>query len=321
MGRQSLRTRAARSSGASDLIQDRVAAVDAMNPAMRKKFKAVEQEINDARANNLRFYHQLGGICADIREKPDEYRGKNGESGFALLERALATQARTLRKAAAFFREYTVPQLTRLLGLYHTETKFQLHWGHVTYLLGISKIETREKLENEAVEKMWDPSALHSVIKRRSTGRGNQASAHGRTHVLPATVPAQVRQIASVSKTWLDKQQNVWNGDKVSAFANVMNLPPEEMDDEMLDTLVSMKETMEGIAAEAHENVNRVKRIIEHVRGCVERVKRDRDAAAAAEASANNVGRRNARSVDLDAPEVPAPRTTARRGRQPVGAK
>src|SRR5690606_7055184 len=129
-------------------------AIEQMSAPLRRLFTSIEKSVSDLRAQNLKYYHAIGTLCERIRQNPEQYVGKDGTPGLKLIEQALSTQARTLRKAAAFAREYDEEQLNRLIAMQHPETKFQLNWGHVSFLLTVPTAERRERFAQEAVEKM-----------------------------------------------------------------------------------------------------------------------------------------------------------------------
>lgn len=296
MGRQSLKTRAERSGSATkkkkrtvkSMTAERTGAIEQMNSKLKRKFTKIEKSVNDLRADNLRYYWQIGAICEEIRENADQYLGKDGTPGLKLIEQALSTQARTLRKAATFARLYTESQLEDLISLYHSETNFQLHWGHVSFLLTLPTEDKREKYAQEAVEKMLDPPALHDLIKKRTKRSGG----HGRKHEMPKTVPAQIRQIITICRQWTGKNDGVWNGEEESVFGNIMNLPPEEMEPDMVEQMDEIAELMQSIADSASENVGRATRAKEHLEATIQ--KRDEQEAAETESG------RQTRAIDLD---------------------
>lgn len=295
MPRQALAERAKRRRP-SAIVAERVSALDQMNGPLKRKFSMIEKSVNDLRADNLRYYHTIGKICEEIREKPDVYVGKDGTSGLKLIEQALSTQARTLRKAAMFAREYDDPQVEQLIGLVNTETKFQLHWGHVSFLLTLPTSEKREKFAQEAVEKMLDPPALHDLIKKRTKRSGG----HGRTHEMPKTISAQIRQILTICRQWVGKNTDVWNGTEESVFSNILNMPPDEMEPDMLEQLDEIKTLMADIAEQAEGNVGRTERVREHMETAIKR----RDAEAA---QAEATGRQR-RALDLSDETATTPR-------------
>jgi len=290
MGRQSLKERARRKGPTpAKITQARSAAVEQMNSKLKRKFNQIERQVNDLRAENLRYYHKIGAICEDIRENPDEYVGHDGTPGLKLVENALSTQARTLRKAATFAQTYDEDGLQELIDLYHTETNFQLHWGHVSYLLTLDTPEKRRTWAIKAVENMWDPPTLHEKIKKNS----NRGGGHGRKHEMPKTVPAQVRQILTLCRQWAGKQETVWAGDEdANVFSNVLNHPPDEMTEDLRDDLVEVKELMAKIAEGAAANGETVDRVLEHVNGCL--------ATRAEREAAEQGSGKSARSIDLD---------------------
>lgn len=286
MPRQSLRARSTRSKAIS-IIADRSEAILQMNGPLKRKFVTLERSVSDLRAENLRYYYRIGQICEEIRQKPDMYSGKDGTSAIKLIERALSTQARTLRKAAAFAREFTQRQLDQLIGMVNTETNFQLHWGHVSFLLTLPTHEKRQQFAAEAVEKMLDPPALHDLIKKRT----KRSAGHGRKHEMPKTVAAQIRQILTFCRQWVAKNDEVWNGDEESVYGNIMNMPPEEMEPDMVEQLEEIKTLMTSISESAEANVAKTARAKEYIDQKIKRRQADEEAAA-------TVGRQS-RSIDL----------------------
>ena len=284
MGRTSLRTRADRKSSGSvkALAKARVEAIEKMPPALRARMTRVESAINDAVADNLRFYWNIGVICAEVRDSPETFTGSDGTPGLKLIEEALSTQARTLRNAMRFAEMYTREDLEWLIALENTETKFKLHWGHVTYLMSVQDAEKRTKFTEQAVEKMLDPRALHDLIKKRT----NRSGGHGRSHEMPKTVPAQLQQICNVSRAWVAKSTTVWNAEDVDApsvFGNLLMLAPEAITDEMVELAEDMLTVMTELSAAAAKNVTDGTRVLEYMREAA--VARQR-AAAAEEAAA-----------------------------------
>jgi hypothetical protein len=292
MGRQSLKDKSDRSADSpKKMIAQREGAVEQMNSALRRKFNKIERSVNDLRAENIRYYHKIGKICEEIRSDPDRYVGNDGTSGLKLIEQALSTQARTLRSTARFAELYGDEEVEELITMYHTATNFQLHFGHVRYLLTLSTAAQRRKYAIEAVEKMLDPAALHTLIKKRQ----QRGEGHGRPHAVPKTVAAQIRQVLAISQQWQRKNESVWNGDGEednNVFTNVLNTPPDELDQEMLDNLRQIKVLMGQISESATENTGLTGRVIEHVQGVL--------TTREAEEESQETQGRSQRAIDLD---------------------
>lgn len=266
MARQSLLTKATRRKPA-EITASREDAIGLMNSALKRQFQVVEKSVNDLRAENLRYYHKIGEICEKVRNDPGTYVGKDGTSAMKLIERALSTQARTLRKAAMFAQMYDQAQLEALIGLTNPENKFQLHWGHVSFLLTVTKVERREQFAQEAVQKMLDPAALHDLIKKRTQRGGG----HGRKHEMPKTIAAQIRQMLTLCKQFMGKHTDVWNGEDESVVSNLLNAPAAEIDQEMVDQLREVITLMQEVSDGAGENVSSLERAWEHMNAALER--------------------------------------------------
>ena len=256
MGRASLQTRAVRGR-AAEILNSRKDALKGMNPALRTQFDALETEFSSTRDDNLNFYHRIGRICNTVREKPETY----GEDALRMLEQALSTQARTLRRAAQFATVYEDRELEFLLGLKHPDTGFQLHWGHVGYLLSLATETERTRYAEEAVAKMLDPPALHKLLKKR---RGKKQD-HGRTHNVPPTPAAMIEQILRFTKQWNAKHLEVWRSKEHDVLPKISQLPLDDLDNELLENLRELLEEIELMAESSRKDFEQLQRTIEHV--------------------------------------------------------
>jgi len=248
------------------ITKARTDALSHMNAQLRRKFNRLEKTMNDLRSENIRYYWRIGTLCNEIEADETKYLGNNGEKGLKLIEQALSTQSRTLRKAMQFAGLYSEEQMEGLISWENTDTNFRLNWGHVGFLLTLNTEAQREKYAEEAVEKMLDPNALHDLIKRRF----NRAGAHGRTHAMPATVPAQIRQMHNVCRTWIGKNDNIWNGSAESVFSNVMSVPVGEVETPMLEQLEETRTFMQSIASAAEDNLEKIDRAAEYLRAALD---------------------------------------------------
>ena len=256
------------------VVQQRAAAVAQMSHQLLKKFRRLERTLNDMRSANIRYYWDIGRICREIRDNA-KYVGKDGENGLRLVERALSTQARTLRKAMQFADLYDEEAVRRLVNLRNDETGFRLNWGHVGYLVTLEAREQRERFAQEAVEKMLDPSTLAELIKRRTERSGG----HGRRHVMPPTVQAQLSQMLKVCRTWQAKNDTIWNGAEESVFGNLMTLPPEEVEEHMLEQLSELRTFMLTIQESAAANSGRIVRAMTYLQEALASQESDAEAA------------------------------------------
>lgn len=304
MGRTSLAERARRSATPAAAIQARKDAIALMPDKLRKKMQKIEKDLGGSRADTLRYYYHLGGDVLDIQNDEESYQGTDGTSGLVLLERALSTQARTLRRAALFATKFTEKELERLIKLYNKDTKFQLHWGHVNYLLTVLDKEKMWDFATTAIKRLLDPPALYELIKKAERRR----KGHGRNHVLPASYSGQVRQIRTVTQTWNNKAEQVWDGEETSAVANLLVVPAEEVNDELITMLVETEQNLRQNAEKAITMADKFARIIERARGINEEKKQK----AAEAAQQHSRAGKESRIIDLDTDDEPP---AARSGR------
>jgi hypothetical protein len=274
---------------AAQIVQAREEALQMMNKELRKKFNIIQRQLDEGRQTTLRFYYDLGKLCTEVQDDPDKY----GESAMRLLEQALAIHARQLRKAASFTQAYTKEALQELLELHCDKTGFQLHWGHVSYLLILKTPDKRRMWAKRAVRGLWAPPELHRRIKEHYGPA--VTSPHGPTFKLPPTVPSKIRQIRDDTEKWLAKQRQAWNGTEINAFHDIMSAPPETWTPEMIEDLRVARAAMEGMRDEATENMRRLDELITHASSCYEATLQRREA----EAAATGAGRRHTRSIRM----------------------
>lgn len=260
MGRTSAKNIADRRKVVAKVTRERETALNDMPQKLRTKFRRIEKQVNDVRVENLQYYYQIGQLYVEVREHPDDYRGKSGKAGLVLLQEALSIHARTLRRAAKFADLYDDEALVELIELKEPSTGFCLHWGHVAYLLTVEDANKRHKFAEEAVKKLLDPPALHKHIKEKMGRDGG----HGRGHAMPKTIAAQVRQIVTICQQWLAKDEQIWNGEEESVFGNVLNAAPDELTPEIVADLFEVRRLMEAIADKAQENIGMATRVHEH---------------------------------------------------------
>lgn len=277
-----------RQRNARAMAADREAAFEQMNGQLKKKCRKIEKMITDTREQNLRFYHGLGSEVHDVRADPEKY----GIDGMTQLERALSTQTRTLRKARQFFEDYDSELLEELISLVHEDTGFRLHWGHVTYLLGLNTKKQKSDWAKRAVRNLWDPPALHAQIKDRFPDRGRGG---GRPHKLPPTVHLQIRQMMEVARNFINKRR-LWNDPDENVFENVMQEPPDELVELDKENLEATKSYLETIVREATDMIQQVDECIVRVEQVFEARTKAAEEAAEREADAG----RAHRSINLN---------------------
>lgn len=264
-----------------------------MNKPLLSKFKDLEGRCNNLQAENIRFYHGLGELVLEIKKDPGKYVGNDGTEAMELIEKALFTQARTLRHCASFATAYTAAEMEDLATMHHNDTNFHLHWGHIKLLLTVTDKKKREEFADEAVSRMWDPGTLHDRIKK-AEGR---VEGHGRKHTLPHSIEAQVRQFLEKSKEWMGKQKAVWNGTDVNVFTNINDAPKGQLTPEVLEGLNELHELMLDMADAATANVGHIERAVTHVTAIVQEKQ-------AANVNKRAASTRSRRDIDLAGAET-----------------
>lgn len=270
------------------IADERSEAIGAMNGKLKRKFRRIEKMFTDTREANLKFYYALGRELIEARDNPEDYE----RNALGKLDRALATQKRTMRKARQFAELYTAPQLEVLLQLVHVETGFRIHWGHLSYLLGLNTERQRAEWAVRAVRYLWDPPALHAAIKRRFPDRGVGG---GRPHKLPATTHLQIRQMMEVARNFVNKRR-LWNSDDENVFANILNEAPDQLEEIDLENLEAAKEYINRIATEVLEMSIQLDACISRVKNVFE----VRDENVVKEAEQEAVAGKQHRVIDLD---------------------
>jgi len=291
MGRTSAAARVGRS--AKLIATEREANIAGMNAATKKKFTKLSKMIGDTREANLRFYHSIGSELLDIEEDQDKYT----HDGYRLMIASLSLDARVLNKAKNFADSYDAKQLTALIKLKNKDSEFQLHWGHIDYLLTLNTEKQREMWADKAVNKMWDPPELHDHIQLRYNRGDSDKDAGGRPHKLPAKVSGQIRQIKEHARNFVYKANNMWNGEEYNVFANILAEPIDELTDVDLENLEELIELL----PEIKRLTTQLKPLTVHAAKHVSKVLADRAAAEAKLAEAEENAGRESRLIELGA--------------------
>lgn len=210
----------------SQALADSQAAIKEMCPALRQKFKQLQVDFVHHTQATILFLHNLGTQALEIKERPEDFltekQKHNGVDPLDLIRRASSAGAgfETLKKAMQFAATYDKEAVQRLLG-YRSKTieDFRILWGHIIYLLSIEDDPTRLRFERDIVTNMWTPQDLHNAIVRFY---GGARAGGGRPLGIPKTVDKQLEQIREMSRLWIKRHTDVWNGKAHSVYTNVM---------------------------------------------------------------------------------------------------
>ena len=250
MGRSQAAQKAARqATNVDDVIKKRKAAVEQMNPALRKVFEDIDQSLAVQKADAVRFYHNLGKKVMAVQDEPEKYAGADGTSGFKLLQQAMNLHKRTLQATAQFARTIDDDEMVALCGLYDEATNFSLHWGHMSFLMMVTSKAERLRFAKEAIRQLMQPAALYELIKQAQGGPKHG----GKPHQIPDTVDKQVAQVAKLSRQWVTKDEEVWHGDKNNILTNIMNMPEADLSEALLLHLQEVGQCCETMAERTDE--------------------------------------------------------------------
>lgn len=254
---------------ANAMTRDREAALEQMNPNLRHVYDAVARQVDAAAVSNIMFHHQVGRLVKEVRESPADYAGFDGTSGFELLERALVTNARTLRRAATFAAEYTADEATALADMQNPQNGFRLTWSHVNVLLSCDTAAQRARFATDAVEKCWDPKQLHENIKTANGRTGG----HGRPHGVPETIEGQLRQFLQATTVWNTKFTEVWAaGDEGgnNIFTNLDEAEDGEWTPEVCASITGLHGQLQAMIANLNTLKPQAKKAMSKARRLVE---------------------------------------------------
>lgn len=244
-----------------ELALQRELAISAMSDNLRAVFTTIEGQLDDLKAQNIMQYHRIGNLLNSVSTRPDEYATLNGKDGVSVLAKALNMEKRALRFALQFYSCYNDEQLTELLQLRNEHTNYRLNFGHVKYLMSVTDVAKRSEYTIQAVAESLNPMDLHELIKRRE----GRAAGHGRSHTLPTSLTAQLGQILTFSRNFVNKQENVWNGQTVSVFMNMRNAEASQLTQEHVEMLQEIAELMQRMQVYAAGNVPLCVELISHI--------------------------------------------------------
>lgn len=253
-------------------LSARKAIIAEMNPALKSVCAELQGSLVDRIEDNIRFYHNIGKRCLDIKKNPDKYLTEqqklNQVDPFGLLEEAISSSRETLRKAASFADKYDSDDIKRLFHYRNeSEPKFRLHWGHVVYLLSVPDARMRQRLEEKAVAEMWDPQMLHKEIMK---ALGGPRKGGGRPLGIPKNVPAQISQMRNITSLWLRREKEVWNGTATNVFKNILELDAAKYTPAMLKELKTLDTQWTEMQKELEKARKQVGSVIQQVESGIE---------------------------------------------------
>lgn len=260
------RTLANRTQGALAIRAD---AFSQMSPQLKEKCKDIQKGIVERSEGNLRFYWQLGNDCVDIRDNPKKYLTDEQQAQevdpFGLLQRFMSTSKDTLIKAARFADRYERADLERLVKYRNTsDPKYRLNWAHVVNLITVDTKAERIRFERAAVNDLLQPMDLLKLIQK-SYG-GSRRAGSGRALGIPRSIQAQINQINSVTKTWLNRHTQVWHGPKHSVYTNLMQMPPDDVTTDTLKDVQEICDVMDAMLAAVTEERATAERTLEKLK-------------------------------------------------------
>ncbi len=233
--------------------------LDAMSPALRRRYDEIERRRAVAREWNLREYHWLGTVILEIQEDADaEY----GSGATEKLAAALEESKFTIYKSSAFARTYdTKKKLDDLCALCMTNGRM-LGWGHVVALLSVDDSEKRIELQEQVVAESLTAEDLSKAIAKKFKRKSGASS----SQVQPKTVPGRLRQIKNTSENWLDKHVSEWAPTK-GYLEQAEKLPPDSYTEEMLEDLREISNVHAEMEVACSETYGRVSKLIDQVEG------------------------------------------------------
>lgn len=121
-------------------------------------------------AKRLRECYRIG---QKLNEKKDARKSATFRSKVtSKFVKQYGVSEYTLRKFAAFAREYKISELNAFCRLKRHKDQMPLHWGYVQFLLTLPSAtkyrrRVRKMLAQEAATKGWTPQELYAEIKKR----------------------------------------------------------------------------------------------------------------------------------------------------------
>lgn len=235
--------------------------VDEMNPALRSKFEAMTQKLEEQELQGIKFYHWLGAQVNEILHNEGNVYGVHA---MRKISNAWVVGTSTLYKAKNFYAEYTEDELD-LLCTCKTAAGTYIGWAHVIQLLGVPR-QQRIGMQERIVEEGMSAKALSEVVKE-AYGRRRSG---GRKFAVPKTVQAGINQLRNVSAQWLRQNADVWSHQDNSYIQKLATTPPDDLTHDTVEELESLKSNQLAMAAACATNATEAGRMIEQVQNVLD---------------------------------------------------
>lgn len=256
--------------GRAAQLQQKVDARNEMNPALGKRYEALQLSIRNQLSDTLLFYHGVGTELLSIHQKADG--DKYNRNAIGLILAIAPLPAESLRRAMTFAKIYTRVGVENLLGLRNKNNpSFRLHWGHILILLHCPEA-SRARMALLAVENQWDPELLHSHIKHEKGGPSLKVG-EGAPMKHPATIGGMLHQMADHTRLWIKRHDQVWcptSDGSSDIFAAVIDMPPDKYTSKMLEDLEAMQSSLQRLHELAAAALQKASSTTERVRKSLE---------------------------------------------------
>jgi hypothetical protein len=282
--------------------------IELMPAPLETKLHDVEKQLESMRTGHITAYYNLGKILKLVQDDPDRYRGTDGSRGIDLLLKATGKHESTLKLALRFVDQYAADDLAALLELENKRTGFKLAWSHIPILLTLDTKASRKKYASKAVREELSAKELHALLKLEE---GREGGSTGRPFVIPPTVSKQLTAMQKDLISIRKKQDQVWNGDGHSTFAQIIGTNSEELDDDWLEQLLEVRSGFADMADLFANNITSADECITLIRSVLESREADATAAAASTTAAVASTGRRSRAVVLDDDDTAAPEPVA----------
>lgn len=250
----------------SALLAEQAAVLEAATPALRQKIQSFRARVTKQIQDTLDFYRLLGKELVEIDDNKD---GKYGDKPLDTVATLLQRSISTLAHARQFYLAYTDDEYKALVdknAASANEGGGQLHWGHVSHLIGIADKRRRSSLEDKAIDEAWTTDLLHDQIKKALNGPRGKG---GRPLNRPGTLAGLLHQWRSKTGEWLTRNRDVWRKSDSDVVAQLINLPPDNYTAEMLGELQQIQAALAEMSQVAQTDYQAMSRAIERVQRVV----------------------------------------------------
>jgi hypothetical protein len=195
-------------------------------------------------SRDLRSRYRLGEFCQQIIQDEQENNGSlYGLNAFGRLSSVFDEDKSFLQAAVRFANSFTPEQLDYLCNARRADGT-PISWSHVRWLLTITQPTVREDMLARLLVECWTSDQFGKECGKVVNGADAKPRPGGRKVSAPKNLKGLLNQVGAYTEK-INKRAINWTDAESSPAAMVLDMPPAQIDDNLVRDLISKRNACE----------------------------------------------------------------------------